>query len=649
MDTGGTFTDFVLVSGRRIEHFKVASTPRDPARAVLSGLAEAERRLGGRAERLVHGFTVATNALLARRGARTSLVTTAGFEDLLAIGRQERPALYDLSPRLAEPLAPRRRTVGARERLGAGGEVLLPLTPREVARVVREVARHAPEAVALCLLHSYANPRHERRLAAALRRALPGAAVSASWEVAREHREVERASTTVLNAFLQPVVSRYLERLARARGERLLVMQSNGGCAGARQVAERPVLSLLSGPAGGVLGATAVGRRIGAAMVLSLDVGGTSTDAALVRGRPRTAKGVVVGGHPLLVPLLEMETVGAGGGSLARVDRGGALVVGPESAGADPGPACYGRGGGPTVTDAELVLGRLHPEGFAGGAISLAPEAAWGALADLGQRLRLPGPMRARATAAARGVLAVATAAIEHALRLVSVARGHDPREATLVAFGGAGGLFAADVGAALAVRESVIPRRAGVLSAWGLLGADEVHPLTRSVLVPLGAGSQHVLERTLAEMRREARRRFGRQARLGASADLRYRGQSYEIEIAWGGSLEERFHRAHAARYGYARPGAPIEVVSLNLESRRSPPGGPSEIPGRGLAGPPRTRIPVDDGRRSRPGWLLRRAQLPPGFRATGPLVVLEDGATTYLPPGRALVVDHDGHLRLR
>lgn len=648
VDTGGTFTDFVVARGRQVEQFKLPSTPDDPARAVLAGLAEAERRFGRRAERVVHGFTVATNALLTRRGARTALVTTSGFEDLLAIGRQERPRLYDLAPVLDEPLVPRRRVVGARERLRADGRAVERLTAREAARVARAVARLRPQAVAICLLHSYADPRHERALVRALVRALPGVAISASCEVAREHREVERATTTVLNAFLQPVVSRYLARLEPVGRRRLFVMQSNGGCAAASALAARPVLAVLSGPAGGVLGAAAVGRECGGGTVLSLDVGGTSTDVALVHERPRTVKGSEVGGQTLLVPLLEMETVGAGGGSLARVDRGGALLVGPESAGADPGPACYGRGGGATVTDAALVLGRLRTEDFAGGAIALEAEAAWRALAELGQRLRLAGSPAARATAAARGVMAVATASIEHALRLVSVARGHDPRDASLVAFGGAGGLFAAQVGAALAVYQTVIPRRAGVLSAWGLLGAEELHPLTRSVLRELTPGARPALERVLAEMRREARRRWGAVPRLFASADLRYRGQSYELEVPWGGALDRDFHAAHAARYGYARPGAAIEVVSLNLEARTLPPRRAAEAPAAGRRRPARLRIRLDDGRATRPAWLLRREELAPGFRARGPLLVLEDGATTYLPPRATLRVDARGHLRI-
>ncbi len=649
VDTGGTFTDFVLVRGRHVEHFKLPSTPDDPARAVLAGLAEAERRLGRRPERVVHGFTVATNALLTRRGARTALVVTAGFEDLLTIGRQEREHLYDLTPALPEPLVPRARTVGVRERLGAGGATVIALGDREVARVVRAMRRLGPEAVAVCLLHSYAEPRHERRLRRALAEALPHAAVAASCDVAREHREVERAATTVVSAFLTPVVKRYLASLTTALGDRLRVMQSNGGCASARAVAERPVLAVLSGPAGGVLGAAAVGRAAGAASVLSLDVGGTSTDVAHVHHRARTAKGAVVGGQPLLVPLLEMETVGAGGGSLARVDRGGGLVVGPESAGADPGPACYGRGGGPTVTDAQLVLGRMVPADFAGGALTLDEGAAWRALADLGTRLGLSGSPKQRAVAAARGVVAVTSASIEHALRLVSVAKGHDPRQAALVAFGGAGGLFAAEVGAALAVREIIVPRRAGVLSAWGLLGAEEVHPLTRSVLQLLDGGAESRLAREFRALEREARRRWGRGFRFRRGADLRYRGQSFEIEVAWGPRLSGRFHAAHAARYGYARPDAAIEVVSLNLEAYRSAPARPVESQPAPSGRPVARRARLDDGRTSRLGTVLRRDELGAGFRARGPLLVTEPGATTYVPPRRLLRVDRHGHLRIR
>ena len=649
VDTGGTFTDFVLVRGRSVEQFKLPSTPGDPARAVLEGLALAEARLGRPVDRVVHGFTVATNALLTRRGARTALVLTAGFEDLLAVGRQDRPELYALAPAIPEPLVPPSRTLGVRERRGAGGRVVTKLTSAEIRRVCQALHRLRPEAVAVCLLHAYADPAHERTLVRALRRALPGVPVCASSEVAREYREFERTTTTVVNAFLTPVVRRYLGRLGGELRARLYVMQSNGGCAAPAAVSERPVLSVLSGPAGGVSGAAEVGRTCGAETVLSLDVGGTSTDVALVAGRPRTVKGATLDGHPLLVPFVEMETVGAGGGSLARIDRGGALLVGPESAGADPGPAAYGRGGGPTVTDAQLVLGRIVPGEFAGGELPLDAAAAWRALADLGSALRLSGRGEARARAAARGVVAVANASIERALRLVSVARGHDPRDAMLVAFGGAGGLFGAEVGRALGVRDVVVPLRAGVLSAWGLLGAEELHPLTRSVLVTADAANAAGVRAAWREMESEARRLWGRSLRLRRRADLRYVGQSFEIEVAWGRDLAGRFHAAHAARYGYARERAAVEIVSLNLEAYRPAPPRPAEP-----AAPRRQRVrgepaTIDDGRSSQHGRLYRRETLGAGFSSRGPALVVEYGATTYVPPGQTLTVDRGGHLRIR
>ena len=649
VDTGGTFTDFLVVEGGRTEAFKVASTPDDPARAFLTGLEEARRRLGRAPDVLAHGFTVATNALLTRAGARTAFVTTAGYEDLLAIGRQARPSLYALAPRAVEPLVPRPRVVGARERLHPDGRAEMALAPAEARRVARAVAGLRPQAVAVCLLHSYAAPAHERALARALAAALPpGVPVSVSSEVSREYREYERASTTVINAYLSPRVREYLVRLARAAGPRLRVMQSNGGAVAARAAAERPVLCVLSGPAGGVLGAARVARRTGLADVLTLDVGGTSTDVSVVPGEVRTTKESVVGGHPLRVPMLEMETVGAGGGSLARADRGGALVVGPESAGADPGPACYGRGGGPTVTDAHVVLGRIVPELFLGGEMGLDVDAAWRGMERLGGALGL-GRGRVGARRAARGVVAVANVSIERALRVISVARGHDVRGFALVAFGGAGALHAAELARALGVREVLVPPRAGLLSAWGLLGADAVHPLSRTVLWPLDdpptAGRA---ARAFAEMERRARSLWGAGLAFRRSADLRYRGQSFEIEVPWGARAVAAFDEAHRRLYGYARAGRAIEVVNLNVEARRAGPVLPLARLRRGGAGAAWGTVGMDTGRRVVRAPVYRREAMGSGAAVEGPALIVEYGATTYLPPGFRLRVDAWGNLRL-
>jgi N-methylhydantoinase A len=651
IDTGGTFTDFLLVDGSRVEIFKVLSTPRDPSQAVIEGLGEARRRLGRPPSAVVHGFTVATNTLLTRRGARTALVTTEGFEDLLTIGRQERPDLYALVPRAPEPLVAAGRVVGAHERLGPTGRVEEVLEDSEAARVAKAIAKLRPQAVAVCLLHSYARPGHERRLVAALRRALPpGTPISMSAEVSREYREYERASTTAVNAYLSPTVRRYLGQLSRKVGPSLRVMQSNGGAVPPRAVSDRPVLSVLSGPAGGVLGAAGIGRRAGLPRVLTLDVGGTSTDVAVVPEEIRTTKEAVVGGVPLRIPMLELETVGAGGGSLARTDRGGALVVGPESAGADPGPACYGRGGGPTVTDAHVVLGRITPHGFAGGAMQLDLDAAWRVMAALGKELgyRERGGAKVAARRAARGVIEVANATIERALRLVSVARGHDVRRFALFAFGGAGALHVAELGRSLGVREMVVPQRAGVLSAWGLLMADEVHPLSRTVLWRSDGSSPARSQKVFAELEARARKLWGTGLEFRRSADLRYAGQSFEIEVPWSRPVDRAFHRAHADRYGYAREGQPVEIVNLNLEARRPGPRLPETRVKSGGRAKPRETIALDDGHSTRKARVFDREELGAGTRFRGPALVVEYGATAYLPPLFRLRVDGHGNLRI-
>ena len=650
VDTGGTFTDFLVVSPRGVEAFKVPSTPRDPSRAFVSGLEEARRRLGREPDRVAHGFTVATNTLLTRSGASTAFVTTEGFEDLLLIGRQTRPSLYALAPRAPEPLVARERTVGARERLGPLGTVETALTRGEARRVARAVARMKPRAVAVCLLHSYASPAHERALGRALRAALaPGVPVSLSSEVAGEYREFERASTTVLNAYLAPRVGDYLARLERAAGPRLRVLQSNGGTVSAAALAERPVLSVLSGPAGGVLGAARIAAAVGKRFVLTLDVGGTSTDVAVHPGRPRVTKEAVLDGVPIRVPMLEVETVGAGGGSLARVDQGGALAVGPESAGADPGPACYGKGGGPTVTDAHVVLGRIVPELFLDGAVALDVEASWRAMRTLSRGLGFGAGVDA-ARQAARGVVAVANTSIERALRVISVARGHDPRGFALVAFGGAGPLHAAELARGLGVAEILVPPRAGLLSAWGLLGAEETHPLSRTVLWRLEQTAVGRLGAAFAALEREAARRFGRGLAFRRTLDVRYRGQSFEIEIPWSADLARAFHAAHRQRYGYAREGRAIEVVNLNVEAHRPGPRLPvlrarRRVRSAGAWG----RVALDTGARvaSAPVW--RRESLGAGARVAGPCLVVEYGATTYVPPGFACRVDARDNLRLR
>jgi len=661
IDTGGTFTDFLVVWGRRTMVFKVPSTPDDPARAFHQGLAIAARRLlaegvdvsAARPWDVAHGFTVATNALLARRGARIALVTTRGFEDVLAIGRQARPELYALAPAAPTPLVLRSAVIGVRERSGPHGEVIEKLSAGELARVVRAVRRLKPEAVAVGFLHAYANPAHERRVRTALARALPGVPVSISSEVAAVHREVERLSTTTADAYVAPLVARYLGRLTKPREHSLRIMQSNGGAAPAKDAACAPVTTVLSGPAGGVLGASRLGRAVRLDALLTLDIGGTSTDVALVPGRLLATRETEIAGVPLAVPILDVHTVGAGGGSIARVDAGGALVVGPQSAGADPGPACYGRGGPATVTDAMVVLGRIVPEKFLDGAMPLDVAAASRALTALGRALGT------NALGAAHGVVQVANATIERALRAISVERGHDVRTAALVAFGGAGPLHACELAAALGAREVLVPPAAGILSAWGLLGADAVHGVATTLLVCVERGAawpRARLAAALSQLARELRRRHGAAGggALSVTLALRYQGQSFELRLpvgALGSAVRDAraaFDRAHAARFGYARPDAALEIVEVELELRRPGPalpafGVPRRTSSRARVGTHKVAV----GAGAKPVHVWQRAALGRDFTARGPALILEYGATTWLPPGWTARIDAQGNLR--
>jgi N-methylhydantoinase A len=560
VDVGGTFTDAVLVEEGRIRTAKVPTGPRQEesvvaaARAVGAGAA--------RLQRFAHGTTVATNALLERRGARTAYVGNAGFEHLLHLRRQTRAHLYRLCAEHPVPLVPLERCHGVRGRLGPAGE----LEPLELGSLP-DLAD--AEAVAVCLLFSFRDPAHEQALAAELRRRNPGVHVVASHELAPEFREYERASTTAADAYLAPVAARYLRALVDAAAEAGLpapvVMLSSGGVLPAEEAAEHPARLLVSGPAGGVVGAGLVARRAGFEDAIAFDMGGTSTDVCLLPGgRAVRVSEREIGGLPIRLPSVDVHTVGAGGGSLVRRDAGGALRVGPESAGAAPGPACYGRGGGPTVTDANLLLGRL-PDELPGGLV-LDREAAAAALAGI-------DPAE---------VVEVVNAEMLRALRVVSVERGHDPREFALVAYGGAGPLHACALAEELGMEAVLVPAAAGVLSALGLAAGDE----RRDSVV------SHV--RPLAEVP---------ELPPDGEADLRYRGQSFELTVALGGDLAERFHRAHEERYGYFDRGREIELVAVWTAE---------VVPG------PEFDLPSSEER-----------------RASGPALVELEGSTLWIPPG--------------
>lgn len=629
IDTGGTFTDFVALANGRLIAFKLPSTPAAPERAVLAGLA---RLAVSKTTRVRHGSTVATNTLLERKGARVALVTTEGFEDLLEIGRQDRPDLYALAPARVAPLVPAERRFGAPERVGPGGVVWRPLDRAELGKLARRVRAARPEAIAVVLLHAYAHPAHERAVARAVARR--GVPVTRSSEICPEIREYERLATTVTNAYLEPRVSRYLESLARGTRARLEVVLSHGGTAPPRRAAREPVRQLLSGPAAGLAAAWEVARACGCARALTIDVGGTSTDCAFVAGELPRRRAREVGGLPIQLPMLDVHTVGAGGGSIARVDAGGLLEVGPESAGARPGPACYGHGGPATLTDALVTIGRIPAAAFTGGALAIDPAPALRAMARLGREL---GGLDA--AAAAQGVVRVAEATMAAALRRVSVERGHDPREAALVAYGGAGGLHAAPLAEAIGCRVVLFPRHAGVLSAIGALTGGSRRERSRSVLVDAreSAAIDHELARLETAVRAEFAADERARVRIERWAEARYRGQSHELSLPAGPGLDRRFHQEHARRFGFATADATVEVVTLEVRG---------SLPGRRISvrdGGPRRAGPVRSAgepvrvRGERGGLaarMWRRRDLAPGFAAAGPAVVLEEGATLWIPP---------------
>lgn len=652
IDSGGTFTDCVYRVGGRVEVLKLPSTPEDPGRAILAAIAQIAEKTDARAVEIRHGTTVGTNALLERKGARVAFVTTAGFEDTLALARQARPNLYDWTEHRPAPLAEAGCCFGVEERVSAEGKVLRAPSAAELKELLRKIAASGAESIAVSLLFSFAHPEHERIVGESL--ADLGLPVSLSHRILPEFREYERAATVTLNAYLAPKMASYigglereLERGPAARDARLSIMQSSGGILSARAAAEEPVRTILSGPAGGVIGALSVARAAGVEQLLSFDMGGTSTDVALLdaaRELPTSTEGQVAG-LPVGVPMLDIHTAGAGGGSLAWMDTAGALQVGPQSAGAAPGPACYGRGEGATVTDANLVLGRLHADHFLGGAMRLDAARARAAL----ERVGAEG--FASVEALAEGVIRVANVRMESALRKVSVERGFDPRGFALLAFGGAGPLHACALADALGMKKVVVPAAPGALSALGILDADLRREVSRTVM--LGPGSREI-EAAFRALEAEARAAFaaeGVRPRLTRVADLRYAGQGFELRVPWSARAVDEFHQRHARQYGHADRTRAVEVVTLRVQAvavttkPRAARAKMSRGDGR-QAGLGAHR--VFEGGKWRQAALYDRAKLRPGERVAGPAVIVELSATTYVAMRWAARVDAQTNLIL-
>jgi N-methylhydantoinase A len=662
IDTGGTFTDFVYQYGGDLRVFKVASTPDDPSRAITAGLQRVADEIGPSPNiEVVHGTTVGTNALLQRRGARTALVTTAGFEDVIEIGRQARPELYNLDAIKPTPLVASALRFGINERVVASGEIIQPLDDNDLKKLVNTIRKASCESIAVSLLFSFVHPEHERKIVAALKiLKLP---VSISHEILPEYREYERTSTVVVNAYLQPLMGRYLNRLEKTSLKsqdsslKLRVMQSSGGSISAQVAASEPVRTILSGPAGGVVGALRVASAAGFQNVITFDMGGTSTDVALCdRDGMRLTNESIVAGVPVAIPMMDIHTVGAGGGSIARVDEGGSLRVGPESAGADPGPACYGNSLLPTVTDAHVVLGHFPGATLLGGEFKLDEERAHKAFDRLAADMNRAAKRKVTRVEAAQGVLDVVTTNMERALRHVSVERGHDPRDFTLIPFGGAGGLHAIELARALRIPRVLLPASPGALSANGVLTADVVKEQSRTVMLEANAKSPRILDQIFRQMEMQARgvlRNEGfadRKQTHERSLAVRYKGQSFELQIKQTtGNVAAAFHRAHQSRYGYAQIENAIEIVSARVRSsgvvnRLKMPR--YRIPGSRRFERPHQFVETHFERKRVRAAVYERDHLTAGSRLGTPCVVVEYSATTLVPDGMFAALDGFGNL---
>jgi N-methylhydantoinase A len=650
IDAGGTFTDCVYLADGQLHVLKVFSTPADPSRAVLEALAQVG---AGRALEVRHGTTVGTNAMLEHKGAQVAFVTTAGFEDTIAIGRQTRNRLYDWFAPSPVCLVPRDLRFGVPERLSAEGEILRSPTEDELDTLVDAVRASRAESVAISMLFSFANPETELRVEAALRRT--GLPISTSHRILPEFREYERASTIVVNAYLAPMMQRYLLNLEQRMtqqhaGSRVDVMQSSGGIVAARLAALEPVRTLLSGPAGGAIGACRVASLAGFEHIIGFDMGGTSTDVFLADAAasgPQRSREAVVAGLPVSVPMLDIHTAGAGGGSIARFDAGGMLRVGPESAGAEPGPICFGRGTMPTVTDANLLLGRLDPETFLGGGVKLNRRRTEEILREQKGTLSTVEEFAA-------GITRVVETQMEKAIRMISVERGHDPRQFTLVAFGGGGPLHACSLARALRMPTVLVPSMPGALSAVGILLADAVRDYSRTVMLPAEAIEN--LNDSFAGLEQLGVTEFAAEGFHGVAqctVDLRYRRQGYELNVPYNRNSPENaveaFHQLHHQRYGFSDRERPVEVVNLRLRmTAAGEPYSPAfrePVPGDGNSACYAERAVFFSDRflRSR---FYRRDGLVPGDAIDGPAMITEYSSATMLPPGCRAQLDGYGNL---
>jgi N-methylhydantoinase A len=659
VDTGGTFTDLCLFNEEtgRTEVAKVPSTPADPAEAILAGIDKlrAERGLDPRRiSFLIHGTTVATNALLEGKGAPTALITTAGFEDVILIGRQSRPKLYDFWSRRPSPIVPRSRCYGVSERVLFTGEVLRPLDEAGARESIAAIRAAGITSIAVCLIHSYANPVHEKRIKALIAEIHPEAFVTISSEVLPEYREYERTSTICINAYVMPKVNAYVTHLEASLKEMgvasdLYIMQSNGGVIAALTARESSARTALSGPAGGALTGVYLAGKLDQPNVVTIDMGGTSSDICLIEsGRPRLTTEADIEGYPIKLPMIDINTIGAGGGSIAWIDAGGALRVGPESAGADPGPVCYDLGGTePTVTDANAIMGRINPAYLLGGDMAVDLEKAKAVVTE-----KIARPLGLDLMTAAAGIIRVVNANMIRGIRRVSVERGYDPRDFALVPFGGAGPLHGVELARALNMTRIIVPTYPGIASAYGMLSADVRHDYVQTFIAVSDAVAADRVEAVYRDLEAQGISQLAREGfsdpkvALTRLADLRYLGQSYELSVPvpTGGidagsiaALVEDFHNSHRRSYGYTRPGEPVEFVNLRLVALGKLP--VSDISGRWPAGDgepePIGRRPVCFEGEPMETPVFKREGLFRDRPVRGPAVVEQLDSTVVIPPG--------------
>ncbi len=650
VDTGGTYTDIILHQAGKLHSIKIPSTPNNPADAILKGLKKLNLKCSMENHLIKHGSTVATNAFLEQRGAKICLVTTQGFEDILTIGRQNRSELYNLNIAPPLELVPPAHCFGIEERVDFQGEIITPINPQSITEILEKIKNINPEAIAISLLFSYKNPYHERQLAKAL--SSLNIPIYLSSEVLPKYREYERTCITTINAATSPIMEKYLSTLGnQLPAATLQIMQSNGGVTSYQHASRNAVHTLLSGPAGGVMGALNCGIEAGTSKIISFDMGGTSTDVSLIDEEIKTVSNFEINHIPLAIPMIPINTVGAGGGSIAWVDSGGLLKVGPESAGADPGPVCYGKGEKPTVTDAHLVLGRLPETAFLATGREVFKERAQTAIKKLANQINLS------LTECAEGIIEIANSHIVNAIRVISSSKGYDPREFSLVTFGGAGGLHAAEVASQLGIKEIIIPEKSGLLSAFGMIQSPITRFYTQTHLYTFNEeGSKMAFQTLLTSLnsiQEKALKEFeqeGIQAheiRKDPLVEMRYKGQSHELQIPFKENFVELFIHDHQKRFGFVHDSKQFQVVNLILKVSKPDISAVSE-------NLKETCLEVSD-KSNTPFQICNqvpfyhREQLPLGAQLPGPAVILEYGSTTFLPSNFSLKVNHQNQLILR